>query len=120
MPEHVSHILAPKRVCLWKSLLLEYNYPDMGVVDELCSGTKLTGDIPLVPHFDRSFKPALVTEEELKEGARPSRESTIQGARSSGDDFVDKEVYRKTLEERSAGWLRGPVNPRQLPQHGCQ
>lgn len=117
MPEHISHILAPKRVCPWKSLLLEYNYPDMGVVDELCSGTKLTGDIPLVPHFERSFKPALVTEEELREGAKPSRESTIRGARSSGDDFVDQEVYRKTLEERSAGWLRGPVDPQQLPHH---
>ena len=41
-----------------------------------------------------------------------------RSVRSSGDDEVDTTVFQKTLEERDAGWLRGPI-PFQELTHGC-
>ncbi|CAK9007681.1 Uncharacterized protein SCF082_LOCUS9564 [Durusdinium trenchii] len=104
-------------IALWKALLVKYDYPDLGVVDELCSGTKLTGPIPPVPMFERVFKPASLTEGELKIGAKAAREAVVHSVKGSGDDFVDFEVYRKTCEERTSGWLRGPYRLDTLPQH---
>ena len=117
MSPHAQQILAPKRIALWKALLVKYDYPDLGVVDELCSGTKLTGPIPPVPMFERVFKPASLTEGELKIGAKAAREAVAHSVKGSGDDFVDFEVYRKTCEERTSGWLRGPYRLDTLPQH---
>ena len=112
---HARKILAPKRILLWKALLQKYEYPDLGVVDEVCQGTKLTGPIAPVPVFERAFKPASLTEEELRLGAKASRDATVHSVRSSGDEFVDSEVYRKTCEERNAGWIRGPFALEDLP-----
>ena len=41
LQEHLSRILAPKRILLWEEMLKEANYPDMGVVNELLHGTEL-------------------------------------------------------------------------------
>ena len=112
---HARKILAPKRILLWKALLQKYEYPDLGVVDEVCQGTKLTGPIAPAPVFERAFKPASLTEEELRLGAKASRDATVHSVRSSGDEFVDSEVYRKTCEERNAGWIRGPFALEDLP-----
>ena len=46
LQEHLSRILAPKRILLWEEMLKEANYPDMGVVNELLHGTELVGSVP--------------------------------------------------------------------------
>ena len=96
LPDHAKAILAPKRIALWTHLLREYNYPDQGVVDELIGGVRLTGPVPRSAVFEHSFKPALLTEGELQKGAPASRAALIHSVRSSGDAFIDAEVYRKT------------------------
>lgn len=117
LPDHAKAILAPKRIALWTHLLREYNYPDQGVVDELIGGVRLTGPVPRSAVFEHSFKPALLTEGELQKGAPASRAALIHSVRSSGDAFIDAEVYRKTQEEVRAGWIRGPMELNSLPKH---
>ena len=46
MPGHVAGILAPKRLLLWRELMVEFGYPDVGVFEEVVSGFKLTGNTP--------------------------------------------------------------------------
>lgn len=99
MPCHVRSILKPKRVALWKHLLERYQYPDMGVVDEMVDGTCLTGVIPPVPLFESKFRPATISVGELSSGAGTSRVALLHSIRSSGDGFVDKEVYRKRVKK---------------------
>ena len=41
--------------------------------------------------------------------------SIFHSVRSSGDAEVDKVVLEKTLEERDAGWLHGPLEFNELP-----
>ena len=45
MPDHLQRILQPKRLVLWKEILMEASYPDMGVVEEVTQGTNLVGPV---------------------------------------------------------------------------
>lgn len=109
-------ILAPKRLLLWREMMVHYKYPDCEVFDEVVSGTKLSGVAPAVPSLEACFKPAKLTESELASTARAARIGLLRSVRSSGDPFIDSEVYRKTLEELENGWLDGPHDPESLPE----
>ena len=111
----LREILAPKRLLVWKEMMEHFGYPDCAVYDEVTEGTKLSGAAPLVPSFDACFKPAKLTESELATTARANRIGLLRSVRSSGDAFIDSEVFRKTLEELESGWLEGPHDPSTLP-----
>ena len=66
--------------------------------------------------FSPGFKPASMTVQSLEADAELSNRIILQGIRSSGSAELDKEVIRKTLEEKEAGWLLGPVDPKSLPE----
>ena len=58
MDEHTSRILAPKRLLLWKEMLQEAGYSDLGVFDEVSQGTVLAGEVAQTGVFEQKFKPA--------------------------------------------------------------
>ena len=64
-----------------------------------------------------AFKPAKITEEELASTASAGRKCLLASVRSSGDSFIDEEVFAKTQEEVQCGWLEGPIDPAGLPSH---
>ena len=115
MPNHLRHILQPKRLLVWKEILQEEGYHDLGVFDEVVKGTELTGDVPVTHSFEKVFRPAEITESQLRASAQADRLAAIHSARSSGDREVDDTVYSKTLEEVKAGWAFGPVDSSFLP-----
>ena len=86
---HLRHILQPKRLLLLKEIIQAEKYPDSEVFDELAFGTSLTGTVPATGVFDKSFKPALSTMDDLMEGAPASNAAIFHSVRSSGDDEVD-------------------------------
>ena len=116
LPDGLRDILAPKRLLLWKEMLTWYGYPDAGVFDEVVGGIELSGTTCFVPSLEAGFKPAKITEAELAATARASRIGLLSSVRSSGDDFIDGEVFAKTLEELECGWLEGPLSPEDLPE----
>ena len=65
--------------------------------------------MPSTGVFDPCFKPALLTRDELFENSAAANKAIYHSVRTSGDPEVDKVVFEKTLEERDAGWLRGPI-----------
>ena len=89
LPDHLAHILAPKRILLWAEMLKESGYPDLGVVDELTQGTSLVGPVPPTGLFEAKFRPADMTVDQLKSSSRVDRTCNF--------------VYDKTLEEVSSG-----------------
>ena len=60
MSEHRQRILAPKRILLFKEMLEDIQYDDLGVVQELIDGATLTGDIPVTGVLDTKLKPARI------------------------------------------------------------
>ena len=115
---HLQHILQPKRLLLLREIMEAEGYPDSGVFQELAFATSLTGTVPWTGVFEQSFKPALMTQEELGEQAKASNLAIFHSVRSSGDLESDQVVFEKTIEERDAGWLRGPVQFEELGP-GC-
>ena len=49
MAPHVCRVMKGKKLLLLKSLLVEYGYDDLGVMDELISGAPMTGAKPSTP-----------------------------------------------------------------------
>ena len=52
---HAAHILEPKRLLLFKKILVDIGYPDVGVFDELVHGTELVGEVKPFGFFEKSF-----------------------------------------------------------------
>ena len=46
LPHHLQRILEGKRLLLWREILVDLEYPDVAVIDDICSGFKLTGWAP--------------------------------------------------------------------------
>ena len=46
LPLHLQRILEGKRLLLWREILVDLQYPDVAVIDDMCSGFKLTGWAP--------------------------------------------------------------------------
>ena len=115
MPEHLRKILSPKRLLVFREMLAELDYPDLGVFDEIACGTGLAGSVPDSGLFEKVFRPCEITEEQLRSGAEHNRKSIFYSCRGSGDQDVDKVVYEKTIEEVNSGWLRGPFEISSLP-----
>ena len=117
LPMHVRHILAPKRLLLWKEILAELNYPDAQVFEELLSGTNLVGEVPICGMFEKKFKPADITVASLQVMSKSEKRRNFYRCCSSGDDEIDAQVYEKTLEEVELGWTMGPIPLGSLPDN---
>ena len=104
-----------KRILLFKEMLEDTGFPDLGVVDEISAGVTLTGVIPKTNMLPTKFVPPLCSEAELGRKAAMIRASSLASSVSSGDAEVDATVWSKTLEEVSCGWLEGPLPLRSVP-----
>ena len=115
MPGHIADILKPKRILLWKEILLDLEYPDADVVSELANGTELVGEVPTYGIFEKTFKPAETTVESLLKASKAIKMKQFHSCRSSGDAEIDELVWQKTQEEVELGWAAGPVDLESLP-----
>ena len=117
MPKHAAKILQPKRLLLWKEILLDLEYPDMGVISELADGTELVGEVPTFGIFEKTFKPAETTVDDLCKASKSIRQKQYYSCRSSGDPEIDELVWNKTQEEVELGWASGPIDVASLPEN---
>lgn len=111
---HAKQILSDKKILLWRSLLEEYGYRDMSVVDELVGGTKLTGETDTTGLWPAKFITATISEAELAEISIREREAVCAKIKSVPSD-TDETVWTKTLDEVSKGLLQGPFEPNDIP-----
>eukprot|EP00438_Fugacium_kawagutii_P002538 Skav207754 [mRNA] locus=scaffold181:133572:138810:- [translate_table: standard] len=96
-------------------MLESVGYSDLGVVDEVCEGVELTGDIPPSGIFEPTFKAAELTVQSLMANAQADRLAIFHSSRTSGDADIDQEVLSKTRSEVECGWARGPIALSELP-----
>ena len=115
LEDHVRRILEPKRLLLWKEILVELEYPDCEVF-EFLEGTHLVGEVPVCGVFEKRFKPAELTVQQLSAKSGAEKRKNFHRCCSSGDPEVDVTVYEKTLEEVHLGWARGPISFEDLPE----
>jgi len=116
MDNVVAAAVQTKKLALFKEMLEFYQYPDMGVLDELVEGAELIGEVPRTGMLPLKFSPALLTEAALETHSILRRPLVEADGRSSGDLEVDREVWEQTLQECAKGWLAGPLTSDQVPE----
>ena len=115
MDPSVCKAVAGKRVLLFEEMLVDCNYPDLGVVAELKNGAELIGEVPETGMLPKCFKPALLSKSDLNNHAGLVRPRISEVATSSGDPEVDRQVWEQTLDEVRQGWLLGPLKASEVP-----
>ena len=110
---YARDILLPKRILLWREILEDLRYPDMGVLEEMLEGVRLTGQTPCTGIFPGAFKPAKRTPEKLRSEASETRKRILSEVRSQG--HLDVPLEQKVDEEVELGWLSKAVDPKDVP-----
>ena len=118
MNEERRKVLAPKNLLVFREMLEELGYDDVAVVDEMIQGGSLVGPVPVTDVLDAKLKPARISVSTLDELREQCNASVFARTISCGDEDLDLELWKKTMEEVEKGHLVGPLEPKDLPQ-GC-
>ena len=100
-----------RRILVWKEMLQSISYSDMGVVDELCAGSKLTGQTELTNLWPSKVTQATMTEGELHSQAKLQRNDLSYGQVVFFDPEIAHSVWDQTLQEVARGEAEGPFWP---------
>lgn len=108
LPESVEKVVGGKRILLWKRLLEQNGYDDMGVVKFMTEGMPLVGSHDHPSCYPLKLKTALMSEEELRDLALPCR-TALENRRPQTEARGFAEHLAETAaEEVKVQFLEGP------------
>ena len=107
MPLCLQKVLEGKNLLLWKSLLVKYDYDDLGVVDFMTKGVPLVGMHDTSQCYPELLRPATMTEEDLRRSAIWRRKAMLARTHTCDPAHV-KHLLETTEEELQLGFLEGP------------
>eukprot|EP00435_Cladocopium_sp_Y103_P067368 s421_g29.t4 len=104
----VQKVVKGKKLLLWKQLLEELDYDDLGVIPFMTQGVPLVGahDHPEV--YPIKIKPAALTEGELRDNARYSRRALIARRPQTEEPGFAAHLVETASEEKDLDFLEGP------------
>eukprot|EP00435_Cladocopium_sp_Y103_P035915 s3494_g9.t1 len=110
LPAHLQRVLEGKKLLLWKEILLDLQYPDAGVIDDVIKGFSLTGWATATGVFEPWVrKPDYSLEHLLK--LAPALNASVTGSLASAAETEhDQFVWDETQAEVSQGWLTPTVH----------
>ena len=111
---HCKKIMASQKFLLFKHLLEQTDYGDKTLVDDIMRGFDLVGCTLKSTVLPSRFLPATISPGELLNRSKWATPLLLAQCKSCGEESLDKEVYRQTLEQRDAHWLRGPFTKQQV------
>ena len=106
MPTHLRTILKGKRLLLLKEILLDLNYPDVGIVDDIISGFQLTGWAPKTGVFEPDVRRPQLSVEQLVKMAPGINARIIRSVEEAPADQTTDHVWAETWAEVEKGWLK--------------
>ena len=104
-PEHVEKIMKGKNLQLLREILVDLEYPDKTLVDDLCSGFKLTGWLPKSGVFPGRIKHPEYDVKTLKVLAKGLNKSILAQIKNTEVDEVAESTWATALEEEKLGWI---------------
>ena len=87
---------------------------DDDVFTDLCNGFPVIGEVPPSGAFPFKEAPAGITVGMLMKVAKWAQKALANSTKGSGDNELDKEVYRTTIGEKDKGWLQGPFTAEEI------
>ena len=111
LPTHLQPLLKDKKLLLWKEILLDLQYPDSKIVDEVCQGFPLTGWAQSSGVFQTRVKPPDSSMEQLEGMAKGLNMAVVASLESSEWMPVDQVAWDETMQEVANGWLAEEPHP---------
>ncbi len=108
LDSQVRAVLKDKKILLWKELLVETEFADLDIVDEVLGGIKLVGTASTSNEFPAGFTAAQQSVKQLQSQSIWRRRASVGKCTPSGDPEADEELWRQSLQEVDDGWLAGP------------
>lgn len=106
MPQHLRRILEGKRLLLWREeILVELEYPDVAVVDDMCSGFKLTGWAPCTGVFRPDVRRPSLGIKQLISMSKGLNAAVVNSLHGAVESEYDQFVWNETITEVEKGWL---------------
>lgn len=105
LPDHLQRLLANKKLLLWKEILVDLEYPDYKIVDEICQGFPLTGWAEQSTVFQKQVKSPTVSLQQLTGMARGLNMAVVTSLESAEWQDVDEVAWQETMQEVEQGWL---------------
>ena len=112
----VAEVLSGKKILLWKEMLGAIQYEDMGVTEEFCNGTLLTGPTEITGLWPKQFTPATLTESDIRTQAKLQRQGITYGQVVFFNEEIAQAVWSQSLDEVSKGELEGPFDLWEVPE----
>ena len=117
MDPQTAHVLANKRLCLWKYLLETTGFADMQVVDLVTQGIPLYGSHTKPPNFPDDWKPSLISVDELLDSSVWRRKALMGAEQAKAEDSVQDDLHEATMKEVALGHLHGPYSEQEVTEH---
>eukprot|EP00438_Fugacium_kawagutii_P016271 Skav232599 [mRNA] locus=scaffold2282:11506:13323:+ [translate_table: standard] len=115
MSQRRNAVLKDKKLALFEKLISEPNHQDVNLIEDLTIAFDLTGELPKSGVFDRHFRLAKISCDNLRTYAKVSRDSILKTVSSSGEEELGRGLWEATLKEVSKGFLEGPVELESMP-----
>ena len=113
LPASVERVVHDKSIILWRSLLQEYGYDDMEVVDFMTRGVPLVGTHNHPSCYAVKIKPATLTESELRDSALFCRQALMSRKPQTDEPGFAEHFEETAAEEVPLGFLEGPSTRRE-------
>ncbi|CAE7276556.1 unnamed protein product [Symbiodinium sp. CCMP2592] len=112
----VAKVLKPKRLLLWKALLLAADYDDLDIVDLVAKGIPLTGSHGAVPALPEKLVPATDTHESLLASSILRRKAIIS-RKSDTPESEQADLKQASDLEVQRGEVEGPFSEKEITDH---
>ena len=104
LDDHLRSVLKGKRLLIFKEILEELQYPDRGLVDEICAGFRLSGWLSKSHVFPSTLKRPSQSLESAQRIAKGLNKNICKQVANVTDDALASEVWNLTQEELDRGW----------------
>jgi hypothetical protein len=110
MSDGMKKVLGSKHLVATQKLLDKYKYewPDLGIVNDLIKGGSLTGMKGHSGLFPFEVTLPSISVHQLRSQSDMNNKAMMSRTKSSGDPDMDLILWDQTLEEKNKGWLEGP------------
>eukprot|EP00435_Cladocopium_sp_Y103_P017022 s3000_g4.t1 len=119
LDEHVKPVLRSKRILLFKEMLSDAGISDTTLVDEMCDGFRLVGDLTPSGQFQPHLKPAMLSVEQLKQTATWSQKAVVASCKKVLEDReISEAVWQETIDQTldDKKWVLGPFSAEEITQ----
>ena len=113
LDELAKPVLRSKRLLLFKEMLNDAGVTDATLVDEMCDGFRLVGDLAPSGQFQPQFKPAALSTDQLKQTAVWAQKAVVSSCkRILEDKEMAVAVWEETIDQTALDkqWVVGPFS----------